>query len=111
MAPPPVICRLDLVPATVTITRAGVSEDWSLTRVIVTADTIYIFRDARPEPTLDFEGRIESFEGRNTIGYVVVTANDEVISFRRGGGCACGSLLKSFRPFPEGLVQGPFNIN
>lgn len=103
----PVTCRLDLVPAAATITREGVSESWPLTRVIVTADRIYIFRDGRPQPTLDYEARIESFEGRNTIGWTVVTATGETVMFRRGGGCACGSLLRSFRPFPEGLIQGP----
>lgn len=110
MSPPPVICRLDLTPARVTITSAGVSVTWDQTRTIVTADTIYIFRDGRPQPTLDYEARIESIEGRNTIGWTVVTATDDVVTFRRGGGCACGSLLRSFKPFPEGLVQGPTSI-
>lgn len=106
----PVVCRLDLAPAVVTFTPSdGESQVYEKLRVIVTADRIYIFRDDRPSPTLWYEGRIESFDGRNTTGYQVVTASGDVVHFRRGGGCLCGSQLRSFQPFPEGLVQGAFN--
>lgn len=104
-----VVVRLDLAPATVTFTPSdGESVEVLNTRVIVTADRIYVFKDTRPKPSLWLEYRIESIEGRNTIGYQVVTASGDVIYFKRGGGCACGSQIKSFRPFPQGMVQGPY---
>lgn len=106
----PVVCRLDLAPATVTLTVAGGDRQvLEKLRVIVTADKVYLFRDARPAPTLWYEARIESFDGRNTTGYQLVTANGDVLQLKRGGGCLCGSQLKSFHPFPQGLVQGNFS--
>lgn len=107
----PVVCRLDLAPARVTFTPAdGPSVVHEKQRVIVTADRIYIFKDARPEPLLWYEARIETFDGRNTIGYQVTTAGGDTVHFTRGGGCLCGSQIKSFRPFPQGLVQGAYNL-
>jgi len=104
----PVVCRIDLVPAVVTFTAPdSAPESFDQARVIVTADRIYVYRDGRP-PYTWYEGRIESFEGRNTIGYQVVTADGSAIFFRRGSGCLCGSQLRSFRPFPQGLVQGKY---
>ena len=101
--------RLDLAPATVTYTPSdGESELVENCRVIVTADRIYVFRDTRPAPTLWLDHRIESIDGRNTIGYQVITAGGDIVYFKRGGGCACGSQIRSFRPFPQGMVQGPY---
>lgn len=107
----PVVCRLDLAPANVTFTKSDAApETFEGARVIVTADRIYIFRDGRP-PYIWFEGRIETFDGRNTTGYQSTTASGDTVFFRRGGGCMCGSQLRSFRPFPQGLVQGPYTNN
>jgi hypothetical protein len=67
-----------------------------------------VFIDGAPSPVLHLEARLESFDGRNTTGWQAVTASGDVIYFKRSGGCLCGSQLRSFRPFPEGLVQGPY---
>jgi len=105
----PVVVRIDLAPATVTYTPSdGESQVVGNTRVIVTADRIYVFSDTRPIPTSWIDQRIESIEGRNTIGYQVMTASGDIVHFKRGGGCACGSQIRSFRPFPQGMVQGPY---
>ena len=106
----PVVCRVDLAPAVVTFTpHDGPSQVIEGARVIVTKDRIYVFRDGRP-PYIWYEGRLDSFDGRNTIGYQAVTANSDVVHFRRGGGCLCGSQIKSFQPFPQGLVQGHYDL-
>lgn len=108
---PPVVCRLDIAPATLVFRSVdtGTEETIQQTRVIVTVDRVYVFRDGRP-PYEWYSARIESFEGRNTTGWQVVTAGGDILTFRRGGGCLCGSQLKSFRPFSQGLVQGPYDL-
>lgn len=106
----PVVCRIDIAPATVTFTpHDGASQTIEGARVIVTADKVYVFRDGAP-PYEWYSGRLDSFDGRNTTGYQAVTANGDVVFFRRGGGCGCGSQVKSFRPFPQGLVQGSYIV-
>lgn len=110
---PPVVVRIDIAPSFTVITRPGeqgVTYDSS--RTIVTADRVYVFRDdgRGAGPALFFEGRIESFDGRNTTGYTLVTADGTYVYFKRSTGCACGSRIKSFRPFPQGMVQGPYPV-
>lgn len=105
----PVVIRLDLAPALTTFTPSdGESQVIGRTRVILTEDRIYVFVDGTP-PRLFYEGRIDSIEGRNTTGYQVLTASGDIVNFKRGTGCGgCGSQLRSFRPFPQGMVQGAY---
>lgn len=105
----PVVCRLDLAPAVATLTTPdGAPQQFNRARVIVTDERVYVFVDGNRTPVEAYSARIESVEGRNTIGYRVVTAGGDTVDFKRGGGCMCGSQLKAFRPFPEGLVQGTY---
>jgi hypothetical protein len=107
----PVVARLDVVPVVLTLTPAdGPSRTIGKARVIVTADRVYVYVDSSSGPAEAYSGRIDSIDGRNTTGWQVVAASGDVLFFRRGGGCLCGSQLKSFRPFPQGLVQGPYNL-
>lgn len=108
----PVVVRIDLAPAYVRITPVeGEPYELGRARVLVGQDTVWVYVDAHPEPKLQLSGRIESFDGRNTTGWQLVLASGDVIYFKRSSGCLCGSQLRSFRPFPEGLVQGPYNMS
>ena len=110
----PVIARLDLVPAIVTIAPPGDVSTQTLdgVRVILTADTVYIWQEDRRggSPNLIFEERLADISGTPVRGYQVETDDGTVISFRRSTGCACGGRIRSFTPFPQGLVHGSFNI-
>lgn len=107
----PVVVRLDLAPAFARLTPAeGLEETFQKARVIVTDERVYVWIDSPTGPVLRYEGRLESLEGRNTIGYQAITASGDAVYFKRSGGCACGSQLKSFRPFPQGMVQGAYAL-
>lgn len=111
----PVQCRLDLYPASLTLTREedGLTEAYQDVRVIITADRIYGFRDGTGgEGPVEFMNeRLASIDGRNSTGYTVTLADDRVAFMRRSTGCGCGSRLRGFRPFPQGLVQGPWELS
>lgn len=105
----PVVVRLDLAPSLARITPPDAAETtYPRARVIVTDERIYVFVDSPTGPALAYEGRLESLEGRNTTGYQAITATGDAVYFKRGGGCMCGSRLRSFKPFPEGMVQGAY---
>lgn len=107
----PIIVRLDLAPAFSRLTPAdGEEQTFQKSRVIVSDDRVYVFIDSPRGPVLTFEGRLESLEGRNTTGYQAITATGDAVYFKRSGGCACGSQLKSFRPFSQGMVQGAYTM-
>lgn len=108
----PVVARIDIVPAVLTITytddRPPVRYDG--VRVIVTSDTIYVWRENTrgQDPDLIIEERIADFDGRNTIGYTATLDDGTTYFFKRGTGCACGGRIRSFRPFAQGMVLGPY---
>jgi hypothetical protein len=108
----PIVVRIDLAPAYVRVTPVG-EDPYELgrARVIVGQDTVWVFVDSHPQPKLAVSGRIETFDGRNTTGWQLVTAAGDVVYFKRSSGCLCGSQLRSFRPFPQGLVQGPYSMS
>lgn len=103
----PVLARIDIYPAGLVLD--GVMHD--NVRVIVTADTIYAWRDGTGgEGPVEFlNERISDFNGRNTTGWEVTLADERVAFFRRSTGCGCGSRLRGFRPFPQGLSIGRFD--
>lgn len=109
-----VTCRLDLVPAVLTVFNEDgtEAESYPQTRTIITADRIYAWIDgpAGQGPVLVLDARIDDIEGRNTTGWTVTLSDGRTAFVKRGQGCACGSRLKGFRPFPGGLVQGSMRI-
>ncbi len=102
----PVIARLDLYPANIVIDGTM----YPNVRVILTADEIYAFRDGLngEGPTELLHDRMDDFEGRNTIGWTVQASSVGEVFFQRSTGCGCGSRLRGFRPFPQGLSIGYF---
>lgn len=99
----PVYIRLDLVPADVD----GIQQT---VRAIVTDAHFYFFVDTTNGPDALISGALYDLEGRNTIGYTLTVDDEErtVYLFRRGRGCACGSKLRGFRPFPGVPMQASF---
>lgn len=108
----PVIARMDLVPALLTINYADSRPTYQVdgVRVIVTFDTVYVWRESGrgQAPELFLNERIADLGGKNTSGYWVKTDDGDVLHFRRSTGCACGGRIRSFRPFDQGIVLGTF---
>ena len=102
----PVVARIDIYPANLTL--SGVVHQ--NVRVIVTADTIYAWRDGTggEGPVGFLDERISDFDGRNTTGWEATLHDGRVAFFQRSTGCGCGSRLRGFRPFPQGLSIGAF---
>lgn len=91
--------RLDLVPARV----EGVEKT---TRVVVTDAHYYFFVDTPTGPLPEVSGVLYDIVGRNTTGWLI-TDEDQTTTYsvKRGAGCACGSRLRGFRPFPGVPLQ------
>lgn len=102
----PVIARLDLYPANMTV--GGVMH--MNVRVIATADEIYAYRDGfnGEGPVEILHDRMEDFSGKNTTGWTALASTVGEVFFQRSTGCGCGSRLRSYRPFPQGLSVGYF---
>ncbi len=102
----PIIARLDLYPANLTLN--GVL--YQNVRVIPTADTIYAYREGTDgEGPVEFlNERISDFDGKNTIGWTATLHDGRQVFFQRSNGCGCGSRLRGYRPFPQGLAIGRF---
>jgi len=103
----PVVARLDLYPANLILDGVMYSD----VRVVVTADTIYAWRDGYGgEAPVEFlNERISDFDGRNTIGWTITLHDDRAVFLQRSSGCGCGSRLRGYRPFPGGISMGVFN--
>lgn len=93
------IIRVDLFPASAVVKTSDGEVSYPNARVIVTQDQAFVFTDSPTGPKQAWVGRLDEFDGRNTIGYTATLADESVISFRRSGGCGCGSRLRGFRPF------------
>lgn len=107
----PVVARVDIVPAVLKVTSPdGAEAQYDTVRVIVTLDTIYVWREnfQGSDPDLFIQEKIADFDGGNTRGYTATGDDGMVYFFRRAAGCACGSRIRSFRPFEQGLVVGAF---
>jgi hypothetical protein len=100
----PQFMRFSLFPLEITVTKDDeVIYQHHKTRVVVTDDEIYSFIDdpqGVEKAVVGFQDRILDYEGRASTGWTVHTADGAVATFRRSGGCSCGSRLKGFDPFP-----------
>lgn len=102
----------DTFPATVTFTDAqGQTKTLERVRVITTTKSVLVWRDSTTntqQPELIYSQPVTSFEKSpepqrlremyNRKPHTAVVENGTVLTWGRGG-CACGSRLKSFRPF------------
>lgn len=100
----PQFMRFSLFPLEITVTHDG-EEVWShhKSRVVVTDDEIFAYTDdptGREKAVVGYTDRINDFEGTAVTGWTVETAGGDIATFRRSGGCSCGSRLKGFDPFP-----------
>lgn len=87
--------RLDLFPANIEkdVTQIGYES-----RVIITDDMFYIFKDGESGPVVYLAESLVEFEGNNLQGYVVTTDNGQYLVVRAPS-CGCGSRLRGFFPF------------
>lgn len=98
--------RVDVFPAHVALSTGEV---FDRVRIIVTLDTVFVFKDSSAGPVVAFSERLASYDPGNpphrrtrsnpVRPALVTTDSDTVITFNRTGGCGCGSRLKSFNPF------------
>ncbi len=94
----PEYIRLDMFPATVTRADGSTIDP---ARVIVTEDTLYVFKDNNPTPALELSALLYDFESISRTRYKVVTDDErEEIVITKRAGCGCGNKLKGFRAFP-----------
>lgn len=81
-------------------------------RVLVSMDSVYVFRDSATGPELIFFERLASYtpmpkkpakrgftESLKQREATLVTDSGKTLAFHRSGSCGCGSRLKSFDPF------------
>jgi hypothetical protein len=99
------VIRVDLFPAEVYFAEEDVPPLRKV-RVIVTQDEFYIFADSPRGPEATHHGRLDTFEGNQKTGYSATLADETSLTFRRAGGCGCGSRLRGFRPF-DPMRHGP----
>jgi hypothetical protein len=94
-----VTLRADVYPANVAFSwEDGVTQK---ARVIVTADKIIVLVDGQGAPGVLYEGRLEDVVGdRKTLQ---ATTADGTVSIQRGGGCGCGSKLKTYKPYKRAV--------
>jgi hypothetical protein len=108
--------RTDVFPAYVTINPALKAQEdepqiLEKARVVVTGDTVYVFKDSPTGPALVYSDRLQSYDpgvpvhrrtrSRPARTPSLVTESGDQVSFGRSGSCGCGSRLKSFDPFPQ----------
>lgn len=92
----PNFIRLDLFPADATVNGETA---FRASRVIVTDEEVYVYRDAPMGPEIAYQARLEELEGRRTIGYTLSMANGDSVFIKNASGCGCGSRLKGYHPF------------
>ncbi len=112
--------RMDVFPALVSITAAGVLDETnylelqsgpanfdamqlSVTRVFVTENQIIIARDSNAGPHVVFTENYDPTtlhkSPKRSDDSHLITLSGKVIAFRRDEQCGCGSRLKSWNPF------------
>lgn len=92
----PEFIRLDLFPATVVVGDTV----YSPSRAIVADESVHIYMDSAQGPVEVYTARLDDFSGSRTTGYVVIAADETLVSIGRANGCGCGSRLRGYRPFP-----------
>jgi len=103
--------RADVFPAHVTLTQGDDVQVMEKVRLIVTQDTVFIYKDSSTGPTLAYQERLQSYDPgvpvhrrtrSNPMRLASVTTDSGTnISFGRMGSCGCGSRLKAFDPFAQ----------
>jgi hypothetical protein len=91
-----VAVRADVFPAEVTFSFMGKRQ--SKARAILTADSVLVLTDGTTGPVVLYENRLEDVQFTSRTSVTATTADGEV-TITRGGGCGCGSRLRSYRPF------------
>lgn len=100
--------RADVFPTIVTITSSdGEVTTYDKTRIIITLDHVFVFRDAQPQPEIVFEDRLTSYtppvpatrvrkatQLLNRTAFLE-TEDEYKLSFIKMGSCGCGSRLKT----------------
>lgn len=74
----------------------------SITRVIVTGDTVMVLVDDVAGPKVVFQEQIDPtthYKGTIHVDSYVVTVTGKKLAWRKDQACGCGSRLRSFRPF------------
>lgn len=109
--------RADVFPAVLTVTSPDGAETRTLekVRVVVSADSVYVFQDSSTGPQVIFAERMARYtppppKKSQTIrslastppeqrGATALTDSGKTLSFHRSQNCGCGSRLRSFDPF------------
>ena len=91
--------RLDMFPATVTVTDSKDGARFEPARAIVTDDAVHVYMDAAGGPKEVYMQRLSDFQGRRTLGYTAIADDGSTVQITRASGCGCGSALRGFRPF------------
>lgn len=114
------LIRLDLFPAQVTSPDNSVYFHQEKARVIVTTDGLFIFVDSPQGPAVALKARLSSAHGNRKDGYTFTympppdTATEPptpralaTLKVVPGGGCGCGSRLRSFTPWAPMRYTNP----
>ena len=94
--------RFNLFPLSVHVIDADGNQvnEHPKARGIVTDDEVFVYVDSSDGPVVLYEERIDDFTGSAKTGWTVTTSDGHTVQFQRTQGCACGSRLKGFNPFP-----------
>jgi hypothetical protein len=92
--------RSDVFPASVQFSFAD--NPYPKVRAIVTADEVIVLVEDGNPPGVLYQERLVDVSG--TRQYVQATTEDGTVTITRGGGCACGSRLRSYRPFGRSIA-------
>jgi len=95
-----VAVRSDVFPANVDFSFA--TNPYPKTRAIVTADEVIVLVEDGNPPGVLYRERLEDVTG--TRAQVTATTADGTVTITRGGGCGCGSSLRSYRPFARSMA-------
>lgn len=95
-----VAIRSDVFPASVQFSFAD--NPYPKVRAIVTADEVIVLVEDGNPPGVLYQERLDDVSGtRQTL---TATTADGTVTIARGGGCACGSRLRSYRPFGRSVM-------
>ncbi len=92
----PDFIRFDLFPARVEVG----DQIFDPSRTVVTDDSIIVFMDSSSGPVSVYEERLDDFSGNPKVSWIAEVDSGDTVKISRAGGCACGSRLRGFRPFP-----------
>lgn len=104
----PVPVRWDLFPVKATLATLSGSVECAKVRAFVTDVAVYLFQDAPRGPALVLYGLLADVIPPDTTTRALTLSFADptpmtgatTLTLAPSGGCACGSRLKGFRPFP-----------